>query len=129
VKPDWPVSRQAFSIPANADRPRRDISKYRPSRPSRAFRTEELEGFIAGLFGTADRLDLTERAHCRVQILGEVHGLFVAMRKLPVNEADPPTSADLTETVGTICSLLRYLYKKSMRTFCLVLAPAAKCWM
>jgi hypothetical protein len=70
-------------------------------------RAEELEGFIDGLFGTADRLDLPERAHRGVQILGEVRGFLVAMRELAVHPATPGSSTDLAETVGNIRKLTR----------------------
>ena len=39
-------------------------------------RREEIEGFVDGLFGNADHLDLPERAHKALGVLAELRALF-----------------------------------------------------
>jgi len=68
-------------------------------------RREELDGFVGGIFGTVKRLDLPERAHCRVEILGEVRSFFVAMQKLTVDAGKPQTSVDLVGISGSVRKL------------------------
>jgi hypothetical protein len=52
-------------------------------------RREELDGFVEGLFGTADSVDLPERAHRGLEVLSEVRVFWEAMRDL----AGDPTKA------------------------------------
>jgi hypothetical protein len=41
-------------------------------------RRQELDGFIEGLFGQRDSVDVPERAHRGLDVLGELRALFVA---------------------------------------------------
>lgn len=59
-------------------------------------RREELEGFVDGLFGDKEELDLPESAHKAVSILGEMRSIFAATEQL----ADQQASVDtMTETM------------------------------
>ncbi|MDR9428251.1 hypothetical protein HAT86_08910 [Roseovarius gahaiensis] len=59
-------------------------------------RREEIEGFVDGLFGDKEELDLPESAHKAVSILGEMRSIFAATEQL----ADQQASVDtMTETI------------------------------
>ena len=53
-------------------------------------RRQELDGFVEGLFGIAESLDLPERAHRALNALSEVRAMFEAIRVLAVDRRKPP---------------------------------------
>ena len=55
-------------------------------------RTEELEGFIDGLFGDEEVIDLPERAHEALDHLGEINAMMHGILDLLEREAAPPAS-------------------------------------
>ena len=53
-------------------------------------RREELEGFVDGLFGDKESLDLPERAHKALGVLAEIRGILEASRSEdPTKPAEP----------------------------------------
>jgi hypothetical protein len=61
-------------------------------------RQEELEGFVEGLFGDSESLDLPEQAHRALGVLGEIRAMITATREVAGNPGKPGTSADVHET-------------------------------
>ena len=59
-------------------------------------RREEIEGFVDGLFVGKDEMDLPERAHKAVSVLGEMRSLFAAVEQLA---SQPASVASITETI------------------------------
>ena len=55
-------------------------------------RTEELEGFIDGLFGDEDVIDLPERAHEALDHLGEINAMLRGILNLMERASAPPAS-------------------------------------
>jgi len=49
-------------------------------------RVQEIDGFVHGLFGRQEEIDLPERAHCALEDLGKMRGLFAAVQELANNE-------------------------------------------
>jgi hypothetical protein len=70
-------------------------------------RREELEGFVEGLFGSEQSLDLPERAHQALKVLTEMRALLTGIIGLLEDETKPATQGDLTETLHTIQKMTR----------------------
>lgn len=70
-------------------------------------RREELDGFVEGLFGKADSLELPERTHRAMEVLAEVRAFFEAMRDLAGDTTKPVTATDITTTLANIRKLTR----------------------
>jgi hypothetical protein len=62
-------------------------------------RREELDGFVDGLFGEDEAIDLPERASRALEALGETRALFAAITELVADEEKPATARDLQETL------------------------------
>lgn len=60
-------------------------------------RTEELSGFVDGLYGDADELELPEKAHAAVDKLVELHGMFEAAATLLGDKSQPAPQQELAE--------------------------------
>jgi hypothetical protein len=69
-------------------------------------RSEELDGFIEGLFGDAESLDLPERANRAVNVLAEVRAFFQAMQDLAGNPATG-TADEVAKTLVNVRKLTR----------------------
>ena len=54
-------------------------------------RTEELEGFIEGLFGDAEIIDLPERANEALDNLGQINAMIRGIVDLLERESAPPS--------------------------------------
>jgi hypothetical protein len=52
-------------------------------------RLEELDGFVQGLFGDQDEIDLPERAHHAVKALQEMRAMFAGVLDLALDESKP----------------------------------------
>ena len=61
-------------------------------------RRQELDGFIEGLFGQKDSVDLPESAHRGLDILGEVRALFATALETATDETKAATRKDLETT-------------------------------
>jgi hypothetical protein len=68
---------------------------------------EELDGFTEGLFGDNESLDLPERAHHAVKVLGEMCAMLEGVRELAENPSKPAEPADIAITLGQFRELTR----------------------
>ncbi len=68
-------------------------------------RREELEGFIEGLFGDEERLDLPERAHKALGVLAEIRAMLEGAQVLAEDLGKPAAAADVAVTVGHVREL------------------------
>lgn len=65
-------------------------------------RLEELEGFFEGFFGEEDSLDLPERAHRGIHILGDLRGIYAAIVELLQDETKPAPVSEIEVTLRHI---------------------------
>jgi len=65
-------------------------------------RQQELDGFIEGLFGLEESLDLPERAHHGLGALSEMRALFAAVLDIVPDETKPGTEKDFATTLRQI---------------------------
>lgn len=70
-------------------------------------RAQEVGGFIEGLFGKEESLDLPERAHRALNTLAEMRALLAGMKVLIEDPAKPATPADLAETLRNLRALTK----------------------
>jgi hypothetical protein len=61
-------------------------------------RREELDGFVEGLFGKEQSLELPERAHRALDALSELRAIFDGLYELAGNPAKPVTADDIAQT-------------------------------
>jgi hypothetical protein len=61
-------------------------------------RREELDGFVEGLFGKEQRLELPERAHRALDALSELRAIFDGLYELAGNPTKPETADDIAQT-------------------------------
>jgi hypothetical protein len=62
-------------------------------------RRQEIDGFIDGLFGQNDTVDLPERAHRSLDTLGELRALFAAALEVITDEIKVATDEDMETTL------------------------------
>lgn len=62
-------------------------------------RCQELGGFVEGLFGLNESIDLPEKAHHGLGILAEMRSLFAAVLDIAKDESKPGTEADIEATI------------------------------
>ena len=71
-------------------------------------RIDELEGFIDGLFGDEEAIELPERAHEALENLREINAMLHGIVELLGRQPAPPTSADdVTVTLRNVRELSR----------------------
>ena len=70
-------------------------------------RREELNGFVEGLFGTAQTIELPERAHRALDALSKLHAIFDGLHELAGNPAKPVTPDDISQTCRNVRELTR----------------------
>jgi hypothetical protein len=71
---------------------RMEVAATRPGLAALALmRCQELDGFIDGLFGREEMIDLPKRAHCGLDELGQMPALFGAVAALATDDAKPAT--------------------------------------
>ena len=76
-------------------------------------RVEELEGFIDGLFGDEDAIDLPERATEALHHLGEINAMMHGILDLLERESAPPASKqDVVRMLGEVRELSRIAEKE-----------------
>ena len=76
-------------------------------------RTEELEGFIDGLFGDKEAIELPERASEALDSLGEINAMMRGIVDLIEREAVPPAfEKDLASTLKNVRELTRIAEKE-----------------
>jgi hypothetical protein len=72
-------------------------------------RQQEIGGFVEGLFGREEAMDLPERAHRGLDILGEMRAMFIAVQDVARDENKPATDKD----VETTLKLMREMTKNA----------------
>ena len=70
-------------------------------------RREELEGFIEGLFGDKESLDLPERAHKALGTLAEIRAMLEASQVLAEDPTKPAPPGEIAVTLGHFRELTR----------------------
>lgn len=68
-------------------------------------RFEEIEGFIEGLFGVHDEIDLPEKAHGASNVLGELRAMIGGVHQLATTKAAPTDVAELEGLIKQIREL------------------------
>lgn len=70
-------------------------------------RRQELDGFIEGLFGGADELDLPDKASSALDTLGEVRAMIAGVHQVASDPSKPAELADITTTMKHVRELTR----------------------
>jgi hypothetical protein len=70
-------------------------------------RREELDGFVEGLFGAKESLELPERAHRAMNALSEMRAIFDGLHELAGNPAKPISADDIPQTRRNIRELTK----------------------
>jgi hypothetical protein len=82
-----------------------------PKRASLAalaqMRRQELDGFIEGLFGHEEMIDLPERAHRGLDDLGQMRAMFNAAAVITENEAKPVADKGMETTLQHLREMAR----------------------
>src|ERR1700739_907783 len=60
-------------------------------------RREELDGFVDGLFGKEQNIELPERAHRSLDALSELRAIFDGLYELAGNPTKPVTADDIAQ--------------------------------
>ena len=72
-------------------------------------RRQELEGFVEGLFGDQDRIDLPERAHQALDHLGELRAMMVGIEDLVARDVQAESRTQLETTFKHVRELTRIM--------------------
>lgn len=70
-------------------------------------RRQELDGFIEGLFGGADELDLPAKASSALDTLGEVRAMIAGVHQVASDASKPAELSDITTTMKHVRELTR----------------------
>jgi hypothetical protein len=70
-------------------------------------RREELEGFMEGLFGHKEELDLPERTYRALDQLSEIREFLRTVQDVGFDALEPATQAEITNTLETLTTLTR----------------------
>jgi hypothetical protein len=70
-------------------------------------REEELEGFVDGLFGDKESLDLPERAHKALSVLAKIRGMLEASQALAEDPTKPAEPGEIAVTHSHFRELTR----------------------
>ena len=70
-------------------------------------RRQELDGFVEGLFGREEVVDLPKRAHRGLDELGQMRALFEAVVVLAVDDTKPATDKDMETTLRRMREMTR----------------------
>jgi hypothetical protein len=70
-------------------------------------RREELDGFIEGLFGKEQNLELPERAHRSLDALSELRAVFDGLCELAGNPTKPVAADDMAQSRRSIRELTK----------------------
>jgi hypothetical protein len=68
-------------------------------------RGQELVGFIEGVFGSRNEMDLPERAHKALKDLGEVRELFLGVHRVCSDPTKFASKSDVVKTVHQVATL------------------------
>lgn len=72
-------------------------------------RRQELQGFVEGLFGSQDRIDLPERAHQALGNLGELRAMMAGIEDLIAREVQAKNLTELETTFKHVRELTRIM--------------------
>jgi hypothetical protein len=87
---------------------RLDVSTTREGLVDLALlRREELDGFVQGLFGDSEALDLPERAHRSLENLAQMRAMLEAVRELAENPSKPAGAPDIAVTLSHFRDITR----------------------
>ena len=75
--------------------------------PVARIRREELDGFVEGLFGNAQTIELPARAHRALDALSELHAIFDGLHELAGNPTKSATEDDISQTCRNVRELTR----------------------
>jgi hypothetical protein len=89
-------------------------------------RRQELNGFIEGLFGREEVVDLPKRAHRGLDELGQMRALFEAVVRIAVDDTKQPADKGVEPTLRRMREMPRSLSMKSMPSSWPALAPESK---
>lgn len=70
-------------------------------------RRQELDGFVEGLFGTEESLDLPERAHQALNVLSEMRAMLAGIVDLLEDQSKPATPDALIDTLHSVQKMTR----------------------
>jgi hypothetical protein len=70
-------------------------------------RRQEIEGFIEGLFGSEEEIDLPERSHRGLETLSETRALFGAVLAMVTDETKPATEKEFATTLERMRDMTR----------------------
>jgi len=70
-------------------------------------RRQELDGFVEGLFNGQDEIDLPEKAHVALGVLGEIWGMFAGILDMSINDSKPVDVSQLQKTFKHLRELSR----------------------
>ena len=70
-------------------------------------RRQELDGFIEGLFGGADELDLPAKASSALDTLGEVRAMIAGVQQVASDASKPSELSDIATTMKHLRELTR----------------------
>jgi hypothetical protein len=68
-------------------------------------RHEEIKGFVEGLFGPKEKLDLPDRAYCALDQLSQICEFLCTVREVRSNPLEHVTQAEIANTLGTLRTL------------------------
>ena len=75
-------------------------------------RRQEIDGFVEGLFGGSEEIDLPERANASLGILAEMRGMVAGAHDLTTREVEPADPAQIHETFRHLRELTRIIEKE-----------------
>lgn len=70
-------------------------------------RRQELDGFVEGLFGAEEHIDLPERAHRGLAVISEMRALIAGVHDLAKDEERAATAADIEAALRQMQELTR----------------------
>jgi len=86
--------------------PRSEVKPTRPSLLALALaRQQELAGFVDGLFGDDEQMDMPEKAHHALTVLAEIHAIFAGVVALLKDESKAAPAQELTDLLRNIQKL------------------------
>lgn len=89
-------------------------------------RRQELDGFIHGLFGRKEAVDLPERAHRGLDELSHMRALFAAVLHVATDETKATTDTDMEKTLRHMREITKNA-EHEMQAIILSCAHAGKC--
>jgi hypothetical protein len=88
-------------------------------------RMQEIDGFVGGLFGREERIDLPERAQRALDDLAKMRALFVAVQDVATDETKAATPRDVQATLRNLREMTKHA-EHAMHTVVLSCTRARK---